>query len=352
MQFGNTMSRREALAACAIAPWAMDRIGGVSTTTLTGAGASFPAPLYSQWFRKYSESNRDIVVNYQSIGSGAGVAQFSQRIVDFGASDAAMTDREMEKLDFSVKLLPMTAGGIVLTFNLPGIEKLRLTAEVIAGIAGGSIARWDAKEIREHNPGVDLPGLPITWVHRSDGSGTTYVFSGWLAANNDRFASTIGQGKQLDWTGVRAVGGRGNAGITAIVGQTPGACGYIEFGYAVKSSRKLAIAEILNAAGEFVTPSVDSCKASLQNFRLPPNLRAFDFRPQGAASYPIVTLTWILAYGTYPGDTAEKMKNLLTWCLGPGQAESASLGYVPLPKNMVATIMEAVDSITAERRSR
>lgn len=334
----------------ATAVWLLTAAGATPAhaqqVSLVGAGASFPAPLYVEWFRRFDEANPDVSVNYQSVGSGAGIQQFTRGIVDFAASDAAMSDREIRAVDGNVLMIPMTAGGIVFAFNLPGIDTLALSQEAAVGLASGDIRRWNDPRIAATNCDASLPDLPVTWVHRSDGSGTTYVFSGWLAANDARWAARVGQGKRLTWPGLNAVGGKGNAGVAAIIGQTPGAVGYIEFGYAMKSSRQLPMASLENEQGRFIAPSVASCTAALASFELPPNLRAFEFRPSFAEAYPIVTLTWILAKPVYDdANQAQALVRLLTWCLGPGQEQSADLGYIPLPETMTRKIVPVVASM-------
>src|SRR5450755_4732980 len=310
--------------------------------TLQGSGASFPAPLYSRWFREFGDKNKDIRVNYQSTGSGAGIKAFIAGQTDFGASDAAMTDDEIKQAKDNVILLPMTAGNIVLAYNLEGVTDLKLTREEYSGIFLGTIKKWDDPKIVATNPGVKLPKLDISVVHRSDGSGTTFVFTQHLAAINEKWKSGPGVGKSVEWP--VGVGGAKNDGVAAQIHQTPGAIGYIEFAFA--ASTKQPTAQLENKAGKYVAASLKSAATALAAVELPADMRAWVTDPAGDESYPIVTYTWILAHKKYD-DKAKSaaLKSVLKWSLTDGQKLSESLFYVPLPETVASNVLKAVDTI-------
>ena len=319
--------------------------GGGKSVSLTGAGASFPAPLYQRWFNEYNKENPNIRVSYQSVGSGAGVEQFTQGTVDFGASDVAMSDEEMAAVERGVALLPMTAGSIVLAYNLPDVTELRLSRQVYTDILLGNITKWNDPAIAEINPDIELPDRNISVVHRSDGSGTTGVFTKHLEAISPEWAEKVGSGKTVEWP--TGIGAKGNEGITASIDQTEGALGYIEYGYA-KQQPNISTAILENQAGNYVSPSEDSAANALAAATLPDNLRAFVTDPEGEDSYPIVTYTWLLAYENYDDpDKLQAFKDVANWSLTDGQAFAEELGYVPLPENVVEKVQAKLDTIQA-----
>jgi phosphate transport system substrate-binding protein len=317
--------------------------------SLTGAGASFPAPLYQNWFVQLNQEVPDLQVNYQSVGSGAGVEQFTAGTVDFGASDVAMKDEEIAKVSKGVLLLPMTAGSIVMAYNLPGVEGLKLPRDVYVGIFDGTITKWNDPKIAEANPGVQLPDQAITVVHRSDGSGTTGVFTQHLASINESWEKSIGSGKTVEWPTAKGkfIGGKGNEGVTAAIQQNAGAIGYVEYGYA--KNNKLAMAALENKAGKFIEPNEQAASETLASVQLPENLKAFIEDPEGDTSYPIVTYTWMLAYGKYDDpQKAIAMEAMIQYGLTKGQEQAAALGYVPLPKNVVEKVAATADKISPD----
>lgn len=317
---------------------------------LTGAGATFPAPLYQNWFVQLNQELPALQVNYQSVGSGAGVEQFTAGTVDFGASDVAMKDDEMAKVSRGVLLLPMTAGSIAIAYNVPGIESgLKLSREVYVGIFMGEITKWNDPKIVALNPDLTLPDKPITVVHRSDGSGTTGFFTKHLATINENWAKSIGEGKSVEWPASKGmfIGGKGNEGVTAAIQQNEGAIGYIEYGYA--KNNNIAMAALENKSGNFVVPSDESASATLAAVELPENLREFITDPEGAESYPIVTYSWILAYKQYDDpNKAIAMEKMIEYGLTKGQQMSGSLGYVPLPPAVVTKVAAAADQISPD----
>lgn len=319
--------------------------GGGASASLTGAGASFPAPLYQRWFSEYNKQNPNVKVAYQSVGSGAGVEQFTQGTVDFGASDVAMKDEEITAVDRGVALLPMTAGSIVLAYNLPDVPELKLSRQTYVDILMGKIKKWNDQAIAELNPDAKLPDSNITVVHRSDGSGTTGVFTKHLSAINPDWKEKVGEGKTVEWP--TGIGAKGNEGVTAQILQTEGSIGYIEYGYA--KQQEIPTATLENKAGKYVAPSEESAANALGATTLPENLRAFVSDPEGEESYPIVTYTWILAYENY--DDANKLqafKDVVNWSLTDGQDYAAELGYIPLPDNVVEKVKGKLDTIQAK----
>lgn len=328
-------------------PAASSPAGGGTTAgaaiALSGAGATFPAPLYQRWFASYNQQNPNVQVSYQAVGSGAGVQQFTQGTVDFGASDVAMTDAEIAKVKQGVVLLPMTAGAIVLAYNLPNAQSgLKLSRQVYSDIFLGNIKNWNDPKIAQANPGVQLPNLPISVVHRSDGSGTTAVFTTHLSAISPAWKSKVGAGKTVNWP--VGVGAKGNDGVTAQIKQNQGTIGYVEYGYA--SLNKVNFASLENKAGKYVEATPDNAATTLAAAQLPANLRTFITDPEGAGSYPIVTYTWLLAYKKYPdANKAKAIKDIVNYGLTQGQQYSKDLGYVPLPNPVVDKVKAAVNTI-------
>jgi phosphate transport system substrate-binding protein len=314
---------------------------------LTGAGASFPAPLYDTWFSDLNKKYPNLQVNYESVGSGAGVEQFIKGTVDFGASDVAMKDEEIKKVapDKGVILLPVTAGSIVLAYNLPDVPELKLPRAVYSDILLGKIKTWNDPKIAAANPGAKLPSQPIAVIYRSDGSGTTGVFTKHLSAISPEWKSKVGEGKTVNWP--VGVGAKGNEGVTAQVLQTQGSIGYVEYGYAKQNNLKFAALE--NKGGKFVVASEESASKALESVTLPADLRVFISDPEGADSYPIVTYTWILAYKKYPDAAkAKAVEAAIEYALTDGQKQAAQLGYVPLPQNVITKVATAADQISPE----
>jgi len=321
---------------CPLAAQADDQV------QLVGAGATFPAPLYQQWFKDYHEKHQNVVIEFQAIGSGGGIKQFTAGTVDFGASDAAMTDKEIAAVQGGALLLPMTAGSIVLSYNLPDVKELKLSRDAYAGIFMGKIIKWNDAAIAGSNPGVTLPDSAINVVHRADGSGTTFNFTGHLSAISADWKAGPGQGKSVNWP--TGVGGKGNDGVTALIKQTPGAIGYIEYGYAMNSG--LPFAQLQNKAGKFVPATLDSAAEALAAVELPANFRAFITDPEGDGSYPIVTYTWILAHPSYSdAKKGAALKDVILYGLTEGQNCSKALGYVPLPGAVVTKVKAEVEGI-------
>jgi len=314
-----------------------------AVTAINGSGATFPAPLYLRWASDFKKVNTDITVNYQGVGSGAGVSQFISSLTDFGASDVAMSDAEIAKAGGNVLMIPATAGTIVLAYNVPGVAAgLKLSRTTYIGIFLGDVKFWDDPAISKDNPDIKLPKVPITVVARSDGSGTTAVFTGHLSAVSPDFATKVGNGKSVTWP--VGVAGKGNDGVTSLIKQTPGAIGYVEYGYAVHN--KLTMASLENKSGNFVAPTLESGAATLASVNLPENFRAFITDPEGANDYPIATFTWLLVKKSYPSaDKATAVKAFVTYGLTTGQAVAAELGYISLPDSVAKKVQAAVDGV-------
>ncbi len=330
----NPLTPLAVLAATLIAP--------LQAQQLSGAGATFPAPLYQRWAVEYNKQVPEIKVNYQSVGSGAGVKNFLQGVVDFGASDAAMSDEEMAQSPRGAVVIPATAGSVVLAYNLEDVSGLKLSRAAMAGIFLGTIKRWNDPAIVATNPGVALPDRAINVAYRSDGSGTTYVFTQHLAAISPEFDEEVGFDKSVSFP--VGVGGKGNEGVTALIKQTPGTIGYIEYGYAEQNG--LTVAALENKSGNFVAPTPESGAAALASVEIPENLRVWPVDPATPDAYPIATFTWLLLYKKY--DDAEKLlalKDFVTYGLTEGQAYAVELGYIPLPEAVVAKANAALSTV-------
>jgi phosphate transport system substrate-binding protein len=323
--------------------------GQGETVLLNGAGATFPNIIYQKWITDYNSANPGVQLNYQSIGSGGGIQQFTDGTVDFGASDAPMTDEEMAKVQGNVLHIPMVLGAVVPTYNLPEVTApIRFAPEALAGIYLGEITRWNDVRLRSTNPGVTLPDQDIVVVRRSDGSGTTYIWTEFLSAVSPDWQTKVGTGKSVNWP--VGIGGRGNEGVAATVQQTPGAIGYVELGYAMLN--KMTAGAVQNRAGTFVVPSIETTTAAAAGA-----MRAMgpttDFRvsitdPEGVNAYPIASFTWLLVRKDY--SDAAKGRALVTfiwWALTEGQAQAPRLGYAPLPAEMLPWIEARLEAVTS-----
>jgi phosphate transport system substrate-binding protein len=315
--------------------------GSSEFVKLQGAGASFPAPLYTKWFRTFSGAH-NVQIDYQSVGSGSGVKSFIDKTVDFGASDAAIKPEEIARVDVGVQLLPMTAGSIVLSYNLDGVTDLKLSRKAYSGIFLGKVKKWNDPLITQSNPGVSLPDKAVNVVVRADSSGTTFVFTRHLSAISPEFAQSPGTNNMPNWhVGTRS---KGNEGVTASIKTTPGSIGYIEYGYA--KSQKLPMAMLENKSGKFMAASTSSGQATLASTQLPENLIVWNSDPEVEDGYPIVTFTWLLCYTQYPNKRkAEVLHELLDYCLTDGQKEAEPLGYIPLPAAVVEKVKAAAQNI-------
>jgi phosphate transport system substrate-binding protein len=331
---------------------------GGDEVTIQGAGATFPAPLYKRWFLEFYKQDPNVRVNYTPIGSGAGIRQFTAGLTVFGASDAGMSQKEIDKLpeDYAnrhgdrVKLLPMTAGSIVLSYNLPEVKDgLKLSRKAYLGIFLREIKKWNDEEIARHNQGIKLPDRDITVVTRADSSGTTYAFTNHLSAvGKDRRVGLEwkpGVDKSVKWP--ESIAAQGNDGVAALIQMTPGAIGYLEYGYAELA--ELPMAELENNYGRFIKPGQETGRLALEGATIPKDLQIKVPDPsRNKDAYPIVTYTWVLCRGRYSGAMAreaEALKKVLLYSLEDGQKISAELGYIPLPADVVKRTKEAIDQI-------
>jgi phosphate transport system substrate-binding protein len=347
------MSRRGVTTVSAIAGLAIALLAGgcssnkantySNSVKLQGAGASFPAPLYNRWFKNYSNAHQNVLVDYQSVGSGSGVKSVIDRTVDFGASDAAMKPEDMSKVENGVQLFPMTAGSIVIAYNLKGEDNLKLSRAAYSGIFLGKVKRWNDPLIAQANPGITLPDSPINVVVRADSSGTSFVFSKHLSAISDEFSKSVGANTMPNWpAGTKS---KGNEGVTASIMTTPGAVGYIEYGYA--KSQKVPMAVLENKTGKYVAPSTATGKAALASAALPDDMIVWASDPEGADAYPIVTYTWLICYKKYPDkNKRQAIQELVKYGLTDGQKDAETLGYIPLPDNVVAKATAAIQNIS------
>ncbi|HEY5528266.1 MAG TPA: phosphate ABC transporter substrate-binding protein PstS [Thermoleophilia bacterium] len=339
--------------ATTVAPDTTTSAGSDTTTSaalsadLNGAGATFPQPLYVEWIGAFQKVQPGIKINYQGVGSGAGIQQFTAQTVDFGASDAYMkpaeiTAAEAARAGAKVLLIPTVFGSITLAYNLPGVDKLNLDSDTLAAIFLGKITKWNDAKIAALNAGVTLPSTAIQTVHRSDSSGTTNAFTSYLTAVNADWKAGPGAGKTVKWPG--GVGGQGNDGVAAVVKQTVGAVGYVELAYAVQN--KMAVANMKNKSGAFVAPSLESTSAAADMAQIPADLNLSVSDSANPAAYPIVTATYILAYDKMPDRAkAAALKAFLTWALNDGTSVAQQLGYAPLPSAVRDAAIAKVNAI-------
>ena len=334
---------------CGTAParhaWGAGKAPPAGAIQIHGAGATFPAPLYKKWLEEYQKRRPEVALSYDVIGSGEGTKQFMAGAVDFGASDAAMSDQQIAEVARGVQLIPVVAGSLVLAYNLEGVGgELKLTRDVYVDIFLGKINRWDDLRLKRLNPELKLPSRDIAVVVRHDGSGTTYAFTNHLSAISDEWRDRgPGVGTLVDWPG-NAMAAPGNEGVAGRIKLSLGSIGYVEYGMAKRTG--LSMAWLENKAGQFVEPHGGSGLATLLNTPLPDNLRVFFPDPDGPDSYPIVTYSWLMLYKRY--DDAQKLaalKQFIRWCLGAGQEYNESLGFVRLPPAVLARGLEAVESI-------
>lgn len=313
---------------------------------LHGAGATFPAPLYEQWIADYAAANPDTHIAYDVVGSGEGVRRFIDGTVDFAASDAAMTDEQIDLVKAGVELIPATAGMVVLAYNIPDVPTgLRLTRGALAGIFLGEVRQWNDPLITSANPGVDLPKLTIMPIVRRDGSGTTFAFTNHLSAINDLWQERYGAHTLVDWPGL-AMSAVGNEGVAGRINLSWGSLGYVEQGFA--SRLGLPVAAIENAAGNFILPSATDGQAALDSAaaEMPDNRRQFIPDPPGASAYPIVTYSWLLLYGSYAEkEIGDAVRDFARYGLTDGQAKAAELGYIPLPRSVAERGLAALGAV-------
>ncbi len=310
---------------------------------LTGAGATFPYPMYSKWFSEYSAAHPGVEINYQSIGSGGGIQQFCSGTVDFGASDMPMTDELISHCNRKLVHIPSVLGAVVPVFNVPGVSDIRFSPDVLADIYLGKITNWNDPRIARDNPGVHLPDLKITVVHRSDGSGTSFIFTDYLSKVSKEWANGPGSGTSPTWP--VGVGGKGNEGVSGLVRQLPGAVGYVELIYALQNN--INFGEIRNVAGNWIKASIGGVTAAAASIKnMPADYRVSITNAPGADAYPISSFTYLLI-PLHPTDMAKErvLKDMLSWIVNSGESEAPSLSYAPLPENVASKVLQTVYSL-------
>lgn len=319
-----------------------------AATNLNGAGATFPNPIYQKWFSAYHNAHPDIQINYQSIGSGGGIKQLQSQTVDFGASDGPMTDEQLSSTPFKVFHIPTVLGAVVPTYNIPGVSaELKFTPDVLADIYLGNIKKWNDPRLAKANPEVKFPDTDIVVVHRSDGSGTTYIFTDYLSKVSSAWKDKVGKSTSVNWP--VGLGGKGNEGVAGMVKQTEGSIGYVELIYALQN--KMPFGTVQNAAGQFIKASLESTTAAAASVKeMPDDFRVSITNAPGKEAYPICSFTWLLVPVEW--NDATKLKafvDFLNWMVDQGQSLTSSLDYAPLPKNVAQKVKARIKEIKAKK---
>jgi phosphate transport system substrate-binding protein len=318
-------------------------LGTAQAQKLTGAGATFPYPIYSKWFSEYSAAHPGVEVNYQSIGSGGGISQVTKGVVDFGASDMPMTDAALSASSVKLVHIPTVLGAVVPIFNVPGVQDVKFSPDVLADVYLGKIANWNDAHIAKDNPGVKLPDLKIIVVHRSDGSGTSYIWTDYLSKVSKDWENGPGKGSSPAWP--VGVGGKGNEGVAGLVRQLPGAVGYVELIYALQN--KMSYGEVKNAAGTWTKATIEGVtEAAASVKQMPADYRVSITNAPGANAYPISSFTYMLIPLKSADPVKGKvLKDLLSWIVKSGEGEVSSLSYAPLPPSVAEKVLKTVYSL-------
>jgi phosphate transport system substrate-binding protein len=311
---------------------------------INGAGSTFDYPAFTKWFEAYGKIDSTVHFNYQSIGSGAGQQQLLKQTVDFGASDGPMSDANLAKAPGKILHIPVVAGAVTISYNLPDNPKLKLDSDTIANIFLGNITKWNDPKIAALNPGVNLPDLAIVVVHRSDGSGTTFIFTDYLSSISPVWADTAGKGTSVKWPAGIGLGAKGNEGVAGQVRQLSGAIGYVELAYAEQN--KMSYADVKNAAGNFISPAPDSVSAALATAKIPDDFRFSMVNAPGDKAYPISGASWVLIYQQQKdSERGKKLAEFLKWAVTDGQKLSVALDYAPLPDNIQSRELDLIGTI-------
>ena len=312
-------------------------------TALNGAGATFPYPMYSKWFSEYNKKHPGVQINYQSIGSGGGIRQVIAGTVDFGATDGPMTDEQLGKAKTKILHIPSVLGAVVPAYNIPGVNaELKFTGEVLANIFLGKISTWNDLAIAKLNPGVNLPSQPIVVVHRSDGSGTTFIFTDYLSKVSPEWKSAVGKGTSVSWK--TGMGGKGNEGVAGYIRNIKGSIGYVELIYALQN--KIAYGSVQNAAGNFVKASLESTTAAAASAEMPADFRVSITNAPGKQAYPIASFTWLLVpQQSKDGNKGRIIREFIEWMASEGQSLASQLSYAPLPKEVAAKVVATAKTV-------
>ncbi|HEY1663925.1 MAG TPA: phosphate ABC transporter substrate-binding protein PstS [Verrucomicrobiae bacterium] len=319
--------------------------GNASAQTLiNGAGSTFDYPAFTKWFEQYGQTHSDVRFNYSSIGSGGGQKQLLNQTVDFGASDAPMKDEQLSQAPGKIIHLPIVAGGVAIMYNLPGNPKLKLDGDVLANIYLGNITMWNDPKLVALNPGVTLPALQIVPVHRTEGSGTTFIFTDYLSSVNPVWSDSIGKSSSIKWPAGIGLGAKGSEGVAGQVQQTSGAIGYGELAYADES--KITYADVKNSSGNFISPAPASVSAALATAKIPDDFRFSIVNPPGAEAYPIAGPSWVLIYQKQKDPArGQKLVEFLKWAITDGQKISSTLDYAPLPDSVQQSELKLLDTV-------
>ena len=310
--------------------------------TINGAGATFPYPIYSKWFDEYAKVDPSVRFNYQSIGSGGGQKQIMAQTVDFGASDGPMSDDNLAKAPGKLLHIPTVAGAVVVTYNLSGIPSLKLDGDTLSGIFLGTIKKWNDPKLAALNPGVNLPDMDMVVVHRSDGSGTTYIWTDYLSKVSSEWKEKVGTNTSVNWP--TGLGGKGNEGVAGQIKQTQGAVGYVELIYAIQN--KMPYADVKNASGEFVKATLQSITGAMATAQIPDDFRFSVTNAPGQDAYPICGATWLLVYQQQKNAVkGKKMVEFLKWALTKGEGMAQQLDYAPLPDSLRDRALKRIDEI-------
>jgi phosphate transport system substrate-binding protein len=302
-------------------------------TLINGAGSTFDYPAFTKWFELYAQNHSDVRFNYQSIGSGGGQKQLLNQTVDFGASDAPMKDQQLSQAPGKILHLPIVAGGVAIIYNLPGDPKINLDGDTLANIYLGNITTWNDPKIAALNPGITLPSVPIVPIHRTEGSGTTFIFTDYLTSVSPAWASAVGKASSVKWPAGIGLAAKGSEGVAGQVKQTPGAIGYGELAYADES--KIPYANMKNSSGNFISPAPASVSAALATAQIPDDFRFSMVNSPGANAYPIAGASWVLIYQVQKDpDHGQKLVDFLKWAITDGQKISSTLDYAPLPDSI------------------